>query len=266
MTVTVPASAADADGDPVAGFTYQWVQTDSAGNAVRAELRRSPTSRLTPVAGTPRSATFIAPAFTAAGATLFFRLTVNDGFGATVQSTNLTVALTNTAPTVQFAIRPKQMARDQQHDQRHDRQPDLHGPGGHARRDAEPGAERVDRPTPTARPAFTYLWRNVTTSGGNTNCSTNCIFGGTTAHVDAAPSRCSRCRPSAVRQFFMRLTVTDQFGTAATTINFTINRLANTAPTVTATGPAFVTQGTTGVAAHRHRNRPADLGEPGRRR
>src|SRR5262249_6421141 len=30
VTVTVPASANDADGDPVAGFTYQWVQTDSA--------------------------------------------------------------------------------------------------------------------------------------------------------------------------------------------------------------------------------------------
>ena len=29
----------------------------------------------------------MAPAFTVAGATLFFRLTVNDGFGATVQST-----------------------------------------------------------------------------------------------------------------------------------------------------------------------------------
>ena len=47
----------------------------------------------TPVAGTPRSATFTAPAFSAASATLFFRLTVGDGFGATVQSTNLTVAL-----------------------------------------------------------------------------------------------------------------------------------------------------------------------------
>ena len=40
VTFTVPASAADADGDPVAGFTYQWVQTDSAGEPVRADLRR----------------------------------------------------------------------------------------------------------------------------------------------------------------------------------------------------------------------------------
>ena len=47
-----------------------------------------------------RVATFVAPNYSVANATLFFRLTVNDGFGATVQSTNLSVALANTAPVV----------------------------------------------------------------------------------------------------------------------------------------------------------------------
>src|SRR5262249_16351127 len=47
-----------------------------------------------------RTATFVAPDFTVASATLYFRVTVNDGFGATVQSSTLTVALANTAPAV----------------------------------------------------------------------------------------------------------------------------------------------------------------------
>ena len=102
-TITVPASAADADGDPVAGFTYQWIQTDSAGNPCSPTCAVANVA-LTPVSGTPRSATFTAPAYTVPGATLYFRLTVTDGFGASVQSANLTVALTNTAPTVPAAM------------------------------------------------------------------------------------------------------------------------------------------------------------------
>jgi Fibronectin type III domain len=101
VTITVPASAADADGDPVAGFTYQWIQTASATDTTSCGGACPIASVVTtPVSGTPRSATFTAPAFTAAGASLFFRLNVTDGFGATVQSANLTVALSNSAPVV----------------------------------------------------------------------------------------------------------------------------------------------------------------------
>ena len=105
VTISVPASAADADGDPVAGFTYQWVQTASAA-ATTGCAPGCPVAdvTLTPVSGTPRSATFTAPAFTVASASLFFRLTVNDGFGATVLSNNLTVGLTNTLPVVPATI------------------------------------------------------------------------------------------------------------------------------------------------------------------
>ncbi len=101
VTVTVPASAADADGDPVAGFTYQWIQTASAADTTPC-APSCPVANvtLTPVSGTPRSATYTAPAMTAAGQQLFFRLNVTDGFGAAVQSANLTVALTNSAPVV----------------------------------------------------------------------------------------------------------------------------------------------------------------------
>ena len=81
----------------MAGFTYQWVQTDSAGDPCAPTCAVANVT-LTPVSRTPRSATFTAPAFTVAGATLFFRLTVTDGFGATVQSANLTVALDQHEP------------------------------------------------------------------------------------------------------------------------------------------------------------------------
>ena len=99
MTVTIPAPANDADGDPAAGFTYQWVQTNSGGVPCAPSCAVANVT-LTPVVGTPRSATFTAPAFSVTGAQLFFRLTVADGFGASTQSNNLTVGLTNTNPVL----------------------------------------------------------------------------------------------------------------------------------------------------------------------
>ena len=101
VTVTVAAPANDADGDPASGFTYQWIQTASATDTTPCGGSCPVASvTLTPVVGTPRSATFTAPAFSVSGASLFFRLNVTDGFGASVQSNNLTVALTNSNPVV----------------------------------------------------------------------------------------------------------------------------------------------------------------------
>ena len=68
----------------------------------------------------------------------------------------------------------------------------------------------------------------MTTTGGNTNCTTNCIFGGTTAQ-STLQNPVFTMPTAAVRSFFMRLTVTDQFG-GATTVNFNINRPAEHRP------------------------------------
>jgi hypothetical protein len=104
VTLTVPASVADADGDPVSGFTYQWIQTASAA-ATTGCAPGCPVAdvTLTPLPGTPRSATYTAPAMTAPGQQLFFRLVVGDGFGASAQSANVSVALSNALPPVQWA-------------------------------------------------------------------------------------------------------------------------------------------------------------------
>ena len=246
VTVTVPASAADADGDPVAGFTYQWVQTaDAAATTACSPSCPIANVTLTPVGGTPRSATFVAPAFTVAGASLFFRLTVNDGFGATVQSNNLTVALTNSVPTVRFAVRPKQMTATATTTNATTSNQVYSGQEIQldATQNPDLSLSTVDADGGTT---FTYLWTNVTTSTGSTACSTNCIFGGSTATSTLAKPVFNL--PSVGGpQFFMRLVVTDSLGGASTATTFSINRLANTAPTVGATGPSFAVQGSTGV-------------------
>jgi hypothetical protein len=260
VTNTVPASAADADGDPVAGFTYQWIQTAS-NTATTGCAPSCPVGNvtLTPVSGTPRSATFVAPAFNTASATLFFRLNVTDGFGASVQSNALTVTLTNSAPSVQFAIRPKQMTAT--NDTTNNTTVNKIWTGQSVTFDATQNpAQTASTTDPDGTTTFTYAWRQVTTSGGNTNCSSNCIFGGATATSSLAQA--VGTMPS-TGQVFMRLTVTDQFGLAASTINFTLNNAgANTAPTVTATGPAFVTVGTTGVALTGTRSDPQTSATP----
>jgi hypothetical protein len=243
VTITVPASAVDADGDPVAGFTYQWVQTTSAGVPCAPGCGVADVG-ITPVVGTPRSATFVAPGFNTASATLYFRLTVGDGFGATVQSNTLTVTLTNSAPSVQFSIRPKQMAATNVTTNSTTVNQIYNGQEVELDATQNP-ARTLSTVDPDGTTGFTYQWRHVTSSGGNTNCSSNCIFGGSTATSTAAKPVVTMPNTA---QVFMRLTVTDQLGLAATTINFTLNRLTNTAPTVNATGPAFVAEGATGVA------------------
>ncbi|MCB0960381.1 MAG: fibronectin type III domain-containing protein, partial [Acidimicrobiales bacterium] len=95
-TIQVAQPANDADGDPSSGYSYQWVQTNSSGVAC------SPGCAVADVAitnATSRIATFTAPNVVAPSSTLYFRLTVDDGFGATVQSNNLTVSLSNRNPT-----------------------------------------------------------------------------------------------------------------------------------------------------------------------
>src|SRR4029078_824340 len=101
-----------------------------------------------------------------------------DGFGATVQSNNLTVTLTNTAPVVQFAIRPQGMTATNSTTNNTtvnqiytDELVTLDGT-------ANP-ANTLFTSDADGTAGFTYAWRQVTSSGGNTNCSTNCIFGGT---------------------------------------------------------------------------------------
>ena len=154
VTITVPASANDADGDPVAGFTYQWVQTDSARRRRARRRARSPTSRSRRSRARRAARRSWRRRSPWPSATLFFRLTVNDGFGASVQSTNLTVALTNTAPTVPARRSLKTGYR----------------PLGRPTRRRSTSARRstIDadrRPTPTAPAPLTYvvvgsaLWR-----------------------------------------------------------------------------------------------------------
>ncbi len=243
-TLTIPASSADADGDPVAGFTYQWKQTDSSGNPCAPACANANVT-LTPVSGTPRSATFTVPAFTVASESLFFRVTVNDGFGATAQSTNLTVTLTNSVPTVQFAIRPSNMAATNV--TTNNTTVNLIYPGQAVTLDGTQNpAQSASTTDPDGTNTFTYAWRQVTTSGGNTNCSTSCIFSGGSATSSLAMPTFTMPNTA---QLFLRLTVTDPFGGASATTNFTINKTttANTAPTVTASGPPFANQGDTGV-------------------
>jgi len=247
VTLTVPASAADADGDPVSGFTYQWIQTANS-TATTGCAPSCPVANvtLTPVPGTPRSATYVAPAMTAAGQQLFFRLSVGDGFGASVLSNNLTVSLTNSLPTVQWAVRGTNTAATA--GTTNDATANRVYIGQSVELDATQNpAKTLSTSDPDGTTGFTYAWRHVTTTGGNTNCTTNCIFGGATATSSAAKPVVTI--PTGTGSIFMRITVTDQAGGAATTINFTITKLANTAPTVTATGgPAFVTVGTPAVA------------------
>src|SRR5262249_22977320 len=106
---------------------------------------------------------------------------------------------------------------------------------------------------------LTYQWRQVTQSGGSTNCSSHCIFGGATATSTSAQA--VGVMPNTA-QVFLRLTVTDQFGLAATTINITVNRVVNTAPTATATGPSFAVQGATGVQLTGTASDPQTLATP----
>ncbi len=201
---------------------------------------------MTPVPGTPRSATYTAPAMTAASQSLFFRLVVTDGFGASVTSNNLTVALTNSLPTVQWAVRGTNTAATG--DATNNATANRVYVGQSVELDATQNpAKTLSTTDPDGTTAFTYAWRHVTATGGNTNCSSNCIFGGSTATSSLAKPVVTI--PTGTGSVFMRLTVTDAAGGAAATINFTITKLANTAPTVTATGgPAFVTVGTPAVA------------------
>ena len=87
------------------GFTYQWIQTASS----TATTPCAPSCPVANVTLTPsnggRTATFTTPAFLTSGASLFFRMNVGDGFGATAQSANQTYAITNSLPTAQFAVR-----------------------------------------------------------------------------------------------------------------------------------------------------------------
>ena len=112
-TLTVAAATAnDADGDPFGGFTYQWIQTASA----TATTPCAPSCPVANVTLTPtqrherRTATFTTPAFLASGASLFFRMNVGDGFGATTQSANQTYALANT-PADRAVRRPRRPGR-----------------------------------------------------------------------------------------------------------------------------------------------------------
>ena len=176
--------------------------------------------------------------------TLFFRLTVGDGFGASAQSTNLSVTLTEHRGDGAVRDPAHRHGRDEQHHEQHDGQPDLQRAAGDARRHPEPGADRSRPSTPTARPdsrtrGATSLPQVATRTARRPASSPAAL------RLHRSHSRRSRCRNTA--QIFLRLTVSDAFGLASTTINFTLNRLANTAPTVTANGPAFVTIGTGGV-------------------
>ena len=171
---------------------------------------------------------------------------MNDGFGATTQGANLTVALQNTAPTAQFAVRGSGTAAT--NSITNDATANRLYIGQSVTLDGTKNpAGTVLTTDPDGGTAFTYAWRHVTASAGNTNCSSNCIFGGATATSSAAQPTVTI--PTGTGTIFMRLTVTDQGGTAAAVINFTINKLNNASPVVTANGgPAFVTVGTTGVA------------------
>jgi hypothetical protein len=242
VTLTVPASTNDADGDLVAGFLYQWVQTDSSGAPCSPGCAIADVA-LTPVPGTPRSATFTAPAFSAASATLYFRLSVDDGFGAIAQSNNLTVTLTNSAPSVQWAIRPAGMAPINSTTNNTTVNQVYNGQLVELDATANP-ANNATTTDPDGTTTFTYAWRQVTAFGGNTNCSSGCVFGGSATSALAKPTF---TMPNTA-QIYLRLTVTDQFGAAASTINFRINRVTNTAPTASATGPAFATIGDLAVA------------------
>ena len=109
VTITVPASAADADGDPVAGFTYQWVQTDSAGNPCAPTCAVANVTT-TPVAGTPRERDVHR-----AGVHRGRREAVLPPDGERRLRCNRAVdqphrRADEQPPAVQFAIRPKQMA------------------------------------------------------------------------------------------------------------------------------------------------------------
>ena len=78
-------------------------------------------------------------------------------------------------------------ATDNTDEQRH-RQPRLRRPAVELDATQNPGLT-LSTTDPDGTTAFTYAWRHVTTTAGNTNCSSNCIFGGATATVDARQAR-----------------------------------------------------------------------------
>ena len=238
VTLSVPRPRRnDADGDPFGGFTYQWIQTASAA-ATTPCAPSCPVANVTPHpdgrherpdghvydAGVPAS-----------GASLFFRMNVGDGFGATI------------------AVGEPDLRADQQPP---DRAVRRRGPTECRRRTASerhqtanrvyigqwsPLTRRRTRPgtTQTARPRRRHrLHLRVEPvdhlQGGSTQCTSNCIFGGTTRPFDAGPAG---LHDPAGHRPGLHAADRDRPGwRAGTVINFALNQLANTAPTVTATG------------------------------
>jgi hypothetical protein len=117
IQLTIGTAGSDPDGTSSSLFQYNWVQTDAAGNPCAPNcpvatveifedgdpqpLGTTTTPLITP---TPRQPLIQAPPFSAAGATLYFRAQVDDGFGAVTLSNVLTVALQNTNPTNNLAF------------------------------------------------------------------------------------------------------------------------------------------------------------------
>ena len=114
VQLTQSTAGTDPDGNPSSGWTYQWVQTDAAGNecapdcaVATVELKTSGShpyatgaSTNTTATATARQPIFVVPPVLVPNATLYFKAKVNDGFGAVAHSSVLTVTLTNSAPVL----------------------------------------------------------------------------------------------------------------------------------------------------------------------
>ena len=108
-------------------------------------------------------------------------------------------------------------------------------------------AQNASTTDPDGTTSFTYTWSQRTTFNGGTQCSSGCIFAGGAGSTTTAQPVITIPAGSTALAIFLRLTVTDQFGTSATAINFQINRAAvsQALPTVTASGPALKLTGET---------------------
>jgi hypothetical protein len=116
--LTMPLGGTDPDGTSNTLFTYDWIQVSSAAGTTDCRVAEGgagcPNSDVTLITSGPalggftpsdRQPVFLIPGHEASAPNLFFRSVVNDGFGATAQSNSITVSITNSAPSVQFAVR-----------------------------------------------------------------------------------------------------------------------------------------------------------------
>jgi hypothetical protein len=252
FTATAPT---DPDGHPSAGFTYNWIQTSSTGattdcrgndscGANVPELEFLTTGTYTvpglgSVTATPRQPVVLVPGQWASTSSMFVRYTVGDGFGATsAVSPNLTFSMTNTATSIQWAVRG------------------TGTPATNVAADASPRnpvwGNSVVEIDATQNPAktlttsdpdgpITYTLNQYTSSSNTTNCSTGtagatqCQLGlpGTrvTSQTNTTGKFTFTMEPG--RNAYFRLSYA-QGGTTSTTTRFTVvsTQTGNTAPVI----------------------------------